>query len=56
MVKEYDKNVHKKYNREKMVAYTFRLAKERDADLIAIYQSIPNKMEWFRQALRNTKI
>lgn len=56
MVKEYNKKAHKKWNKEKMVSIAFRLSKERDADLIAIYQSIPNKMEWFRQALKATKI
>lgn len=56
MVKDYNKRAHNKYNKEKMIGITFRLAKERDADLIAIYQSIPNKMEWFRQALKQTKI
>ena len=55
-VKAYDKRAHDKYNREKMVSIAFRLSKERDADLLEIYQNIPNKMEWFREALKSTKL
>ena len=48
--KAYDKE----YRRTKMYAIAFRLSRENDADLIDIYQSIPDKTEWFRQCLRQT--
>ena len=41
-----------KYNREKMKSIAFRLHKVSDADLIEIYESIPDKMAWFRQCLK----
>ena len=47
------KEAHRKYNREKMKSIAFRLHKESDAELIAIYESIPDKMEFFREALKN---
>lgn len=47
------KEAHRKYNREKMKSIAFRLHKESDAELVAIYESIPDKMEFFREALRN---
>ncbi len=47
------KEAHRKYNREKMKSIAFRLHKESDAELIAIYESIPDKMGFFREALRN---
>lgn len=46
--KEYDN----KYKREKKLCIAFRLSRQYDADLIDIYESIPNKMDWFRWALR----
>lgn len=49
------KEARKKYNRNKMKSIAFRLHKESDAELIAIYESIPDKMEFFRSALRNYK-
>ena len=55
MVKDYDKRSHKKYNREKMTSISFRLHNESDAELLEIYRSIPDKMKWFRQALRQHK-
>lgn len=39
-----------------MISIAFRLHRETDADLIAIYEAIPNKAEWFRQALRDTSV
>lgn len=52
MVSKAQKEANKKFNREKMVSISFRLHKENDADLIRIYESIPNKAEWFRECLR----
>lgn len=54
-VKEYDKRSHKKYNREKMTSISFRLHNVTDADLLEVYRSIPDKMKWFREALRREK-
>ena len=54
-VTEADKRATKKYRQKNMLCITFRLNKKYDADLIEIYQSIPNKMDWFRNALRETK-
>lgn len=51
-VSEADKRAAKKYLRNNMKSIAFRLSKKRDADLIEIYESLPNKMEWFRKALR----
>ena len=54
MVSNAQKKASMKYNREKMKNISFSLHKETDADLIKIYESIPNKAEWFREALRKT--
>lgn len=54
-VKEYDKQSHKKYNREKMTSISFRLHNVSDAELIEVYRSIPDKMKWFREALKREK-
>ena len=54
MVSKAQKEASKKYNRKMMMSISFRLHKESDADLIKIYESIPNKAEWFREALRKT--
>ncbi|MBQ6223445.1 MAG: hypothetical protein IJJ44_12605 [Solobacterium sp.] len=43
---------NKRYKRENMMSIAFRLSRISDAHLIEIYKSIPNKMEWFRNALR----
>ncbi len=48
---EYDKE----YNRTHTTSCSFRLNNERDADLIEIYRSIPNKAEWFENCLREYK-
>ena len=47
-----NKRATAKYRREKMVGITFRLSKIYDQDLIDVYQSIPNKMDWFKKCLR----
>lgn len=52
MVSKRQKESNKKYNKEKMLSIAFRLNKESDAELIAKYQSIVNKTDWFRKALR----
>ena len=54
-ITEADKRATKKYRQKNMLCIAFRLNKKYDADLIEIYQSIPNKMEWFRSALRATR-
>lgn len=45
-----------RYNKKAMISIAFRLHRETDAELIAIYEAIPNKAEWFRQALRDTSV
>ena len=45
------KTYDKAYRQKAMMSIAFRLSRSRDADLIEIYESIPNKMEWFRQCL-----
>lgn len=52
MVSEAQKRANKKFNREKMYSITFRLHRVNDAELIAIYESIPNKAEWLRECLK----
>lgn len=52
---ESKKRYDRQYRKEKMLSIAFRLSRESDKDLIEIYESIPNKMEWFREALRRTK-
>lgn len=53
MVRKSEKLAHRKYNKEKMKSIAFRLHRESDAELITIYESIPDKMKFFREALRN---
>lgn len=48
------KEASKKYNKKMMMSIAFRLHRESDAELIRIYEAIPNKAEWFREALRKT--
>lgn len=48
-----EKKARRKYNKEKMKSISFRLHKESDAELIAKYEAIPDKMEFFRWALKN---
>lgn len=52
MVSEAQKRANKKFNREKMYSITFRLHRANDAELIRIYESIPNKAEWLRECLK----
>jgi hypothetical protein len=52
-MRESEKQAHRKYNRERMKSISFRLHKESDADLIAKYEAIDDKMAFFRWALRN---
>lgn len=54
MVSNAQKEASKKYNRKMMMSIAFRLHRETDKELIEIYESIPNKAEWFREALRRT--
>ena len=50
---------HREYNlqyrRAKMKTICFRLHRGRDAELIRIYEAIPDKMAWFREKLEETK-
>ncbi len=39
------------YNRNKTKVISIRLNTEKDAELIAIYQTIPNKREWLKKCL-----
>ena len=48
---ENKKTYDKAYRQKSMLSIAFRLSRVRDADLIEIYEKIPNKMEWFRQCL-----
>ena len=41
-----------KYLLEQTLSIAFRLNRRTDADLIRIYQRIPNKSQFFKQALR----
>ena len=54
MVTNAQKEASKKYNRKMMMSIAFRLHRESDKELIEIYESIPNKAEWFREMLRKT--
>ena len=54
MVTKAQKRASQKYNRKMMKNISFSLHKESDKELIEIYESIPNKAEWFREALRKT--
>ena len=49
------KTYDKAYRQKAMMSVAFRLSRANDADLIAIYDSIPNKMEWFRSCLKSYK-
>lgn len=43
----------KAYCKQFQKAINFRLSKKNEADLINIFESIPNKAEWFKECLRN---
>ena len=51
-VSEADKRAGKKYRRTKMLSIAFRLSRVYEQDLIDIYETIPNKSQWFKQAVR----
>lgn len=40
------------YKNRTLKAFTFKLNREKDADLIEIYENISNKMDFIRDALR----
>ena len=48
---EYDR----KYKRQNIQNIAFSLHRETDAELIAIYKSIPDKAAWFRKCLMEYK-
>lgn len=50
--KDRNREYNNKYKRENKVGISIRLNRVYDAHLIEVYQSIPNKAEWFREALR----
>ena len=50
---EYRKKASIKYMRNNCLSVAFRLNRNTEQDLIEIYQSIPNKKEFFRDALLN---
>ena len=52
-MRESEKRAHRKYNKERMKSISFRLHRESDAELITKYESIEDKMAFFRWALRN---
>lgn len=54
MVSQAQKRASQKYNRKMMMSISFRLHRESDKELIAIYEAIPNKAEWFREMLKKT--
>ena len=41
-----------KYSREKLVAYTFRLRKKEDADIIVKLNNCENKTDYLRELIR----
>lgn len=54
MVSQAQKKASQKYNKKMMMSISFRLHRESDKELIAIYEAIPNKAEWFREMLKKT--
>lgn len=54
-MKETQRKAIEKHLREQYTAFTIRLHKERDADLIEVYKSIPNKREWIKKCLEEYK-
>ncbi len=49
------KNYDREYKRTKLLSISFRLHRDLDKDLIEIYDSIPNKLDWFKDCLENYK-
>ena len=43
----------KHWARKNQKSISFRLNIEKEKDLIAIFESIPNKADWFKDCLRN---
>lgn len=54
-MKDSQRRAIEKHLREQYTSFTIRLHKERDAELIEIYKSIPNKREWIKKALEEYK-
>lgn len=52
MITEAQRRAVAKYKKKALKRISFTLHKDNDADLIIIYESISNKQEWFREALR----
>lgn len=46
------KESSRRYKREKMKSFAFRLSNERDAELIKVYDLIEDKADFFRDAIR----
>ena len=49
------KNYDREYKRTKLLSISFGLHRDLDKDLIEIYDSIPNKLDWFKDCLENYK-
>ena len=45
---EYDR----RYDKENKIQVALRLNKKTEPELVEIYQSIPNKSQWFKDCLR----
>ena len=52
MITEAQRRVMQKYRKKQLKRIAFTLNVQNEADLIAIYESIENKQEWFRECLR----
>lgn len=52
-MRETEKRAHREYNKRRMKSISFRLHRESDAELIAKYEAIDDKMAFFRWALKN---
>lgn len=42
-----------KWSKQNQKSINFRLSKTHEKELIEIFESIPNKAEWFKECLRN---
>lgn len=51
-ISEADKRATKKYRREKMKSYSFRISRIYDAELIEYFDGVPDKAQWFRRKIR----
>lgn len=54
-MKDSQRKAIEKHLRVHYTSFTIRLHKERDAELIEIYKSIPNKREWMKKCLEEYK-